>query len=248
MDVGISNRKVLVTGGTGSIGHEIVALFSRNGGNVVFQYDTNDAEAKLLEGTYGARGIRLDFLRDDLTTVTCEYDILVNCAGINISKVLTDAVSQDEWDSTIRVNLTTPFILTKKCLPFMMRNRWGRIINISSIYGLRVSSKNLSYNVSKHGLSALTKTVAREYGAYGITCNEICPAAVKSKMMQDIAERKSRELGISVEEYFRSVAEPIPAKRLALPQDIAQLALFLASEFASFINGVSIATDGGLLT
>ena len=127
----------------------------------------------------------------------------------------------------------------------MMRMRWGRIINISSIFGLRATTKNLPYNVSKHGLSGLTKSIAKEYANFGVTCNEICPGAVESELMNRIAMQKEREAGIAHEDYLRAAREAIPAKELASPQGIADLAVFLASDKASHINGASIVIDGG---
>ena len=93
----------------------------------------------------------------------------------------------EDWDRTIALNLTAPFLLIRQCLPHMVRENWGRIVNISSIYGLRAVETNLPYTVSKHGLSGLTKTVAREYGAHGITCNEICPGPMKSRLLLSLA-------------------------------------------------------------
>ena len=129
----------------------------------------------------------------------------------------------------------------------MVNRRWGRVINISSIYGIRGTTNNLPYNSSKHGLSGFTKSIAKEYAAYGITCNEICPGAVESELMERIAARKEKEGRVtSRAEYLQMVRESIPAGRLAKPEEIACLALYLASDHAAFINGASIVIDGAL--
>jgi NAD(P)-dependent dehydrogenase (short-subunit alcohol dehydrogenase family) len=129
----------------------------------------------------------------------------------------------------------------------MTSRRWGRIINLSSIYGLRGTEHNLPYTASKHGLSGLTKTLAREYGDHGITCNEICPGPIASELLSRIGDYYFRHGGQTVEDFYSALASEIPLRRLAKPDDIAACAVFLAGENASYINGVSIPVDGGLI-
>lgn len=246
MNLGVDGRSVLITGGTGSVGMALIETFSRSGDTVHFQYYSNEERAKELERSFGSAGFRVDFLGDGRLPDQ-EFDVVVNNAGINITKSLSHEICDDEWEKTIRINLTMPFQIIRKYLPYMIRNRWGRIINISSVYGLRVCTNNLSYNVSKHGLSGLTKSVAKEYAQYGITCNEICPGPIESELMQRIAENKERTLGIPIGQYLDDVRQWVPAKRMAQPTEIAHLALFLASDVAAYINGVSIPIDGALI-
>jgi NAD(P)-dependent dehydrogenase (short-subunit alcohol dehydrogenase family) len=167
---------------------------------------------------------------------------------VNISANLSASVTDFEWTTTLSINLSAPFFLVRAVLPNMIKKGFGRIINIGSIYSTRVVEKNLPYSVSKHGLSALTKTVAREYGKYGITCNEICPGPVNSRLMDEIAERNAAVLHISSDEYLHRIADSIPVPRLAQPTDIAEAALFLASEKAGYLNELSLTLDGGLTT
>jgi len=129
----------------------------------------------------------------------------------------------------------------------MMSRGWGRVINISSIYGIRAVEQNLPYTVSKHGLAGLTKTIGREYAEFGITCNEICPGPITSRLMERIAERESDGSPDAIQTYLAGVADSIPAKRLATPEDVANLAAFLGSDYAAYINGVSIPLDGALI-
>ena len=176
-----------------------------------------------------------------------DFDIIVNNIGINISDELTHDVDNSIWHDTLNINLTAPFKVCKFYLPKMINKKWGRIININSIYGLRGVDYNSPYTASKHGLSGLTKTIAKEYAGDGITCNEICPGAIESELMDRIATRVAREDGISTEEFLSEVAKSYPAKRMALPREVSAIVLFLASSEASYINGASIPVDGGLI-
>ena len=237
---------VFVTGGTGSLGRAIVKAFAAQGDDVIFQYRDNQMEASAIEATSGATAVQMD-LAQPFDPPDTPFDILVNNIGVNIDDHLTHDVSVDVWDLTLRLNTTVPFIFAKRYLPHMIERHWGRVINISSIYGLRGVPQRLPYTVSKHGLSGITKTIAKEYGEFGITCNEICPGPVQSHMMDRIAREFVETNGGTVEEYFAEVVAEIPVGRMAAPDDIAGLAIFLASQHASFINGASILADGGMI-
>lgn len=236
---------VLITGGTGSVGEALVKAFAVAGHHVEFQYNSNDRIAASLHRRFKAKPIRLDFKRE-LTLPETRFDVLVNNAAVNTSDAETGEISVDDWDLTLRTNLDAPFAMIRQCLPWMIRRRWGRIINISSIYGLRGIEGRAAYVASKHGLSGLTKTVAREYGRRGITCNEVCPGPIQSKMMSRIARRSARVDGGTPAAYLRSVAEEIPMGRILRPSELADLVLFLASQGAGYINGASIPIDGGM--
>jgi 3-hydroxybutyrate dehydrogenase len=240
------SRRVLITGGTGSVGRALVEAFSTIGDNVTFQYNRNKTVAKNLSQEYGAEPLCVDFLQE-FSFPKKDFDVLINNIGVNVSSAVSHDVPLDEWNLTLLLNVTVPFQLTKYYLPSMMRKQWGRIINISSIYGLRGVEKNLPYTVSKHALSGLTKTIAKEYARHGITANEICPGPIQSDMMKRIAERECRAENISAEAYFADICEEIPLGRMAEPSEIASLSVYLASEAASYINGVSIPLDGGMI-
>lgn len=240
------SNSVLITGGTGSVGSQLVKKFAENGYKVYFLYLSNEIIAKKLSLTYSAIPLKVN-LESDFTLPSKDYSILINNAGVNISNVLTHETSIADWDKTLQINLTAVFKIIKTCLPNMISNNWGRIINISSIYGLRGVDYNVPYTVSKHGLSGLTKSIAKEYGSFNITCNEICPGPIVSDMMTRIGKQESESQGISLEEYFQQISDSIPCKRMAWPDDIANLAFFLASKDAGYINGVSIPLDGGFL-
>ena len=243
--VAVMNKRVLVTGGTGSLGERLVRGFADAGNDVTFLYCNSEGRARVLVEATGATAVRCDLLHDvDLADTA--VDVLVNNAAINVGSKLAGDLSLDVWECTIGVNLTAPFRLIQQCLPHMMGRRWGRIINMSSIYGLHATETNLPYTVSKHGLSGLTKTVAREYGEYGITCNEICPGPMRSRLLERVCAERASASGVDVEQYMREVVEEVPTGELVAPDTVAQMALLLASERASSVNGSSIVIDGGM--
>jgi 3-hydroxybutyrate dehydrogenase len=246
MKIKSEGRKVLITGGTGSVGRALVSAFVTQGDHVTIQYYKDSSTARKLVKQYHVRSLRIDFEKV-FAFPDGKFDIVINNAGINISGVPTHEVSLEAWHLTIQINLTSPFLVIRQCLPWMIKNRWGRIINISSIYGLRAVEGNFPYTVSKHGMSGLTKTVAKEYAMYGITCNEICPGPIVSNMMRRIGAKAAAESGGTIESYLKEVCDEIPAKRMADPKEVAALAVFLVSPEAGYINGASIPIDGGLI-
>ena len=239
-------RTVLITGGTGSVGKALIRAFVAHGYRVTFQFSRKKAEASQLEKRFGVEAIQVDFSRK-FTLPRFDFDVIVNNAGINISDVDTHEVSLEDWNLTLTVNLTAAFLIVQQCLPAMKKKGRGRIINISSIYGIRGVEGRLPYTVSKHGLAGLTKTVAKEYGGYGITCNEICPGPIDSAMMKRIAKRSAATSGDTVSSYFKEVCDEIPLRRMVKPSEVAAVAVFLASDAASYLNGASIPLDGGMI-
>jgi len=230
--------KVLITGGTGSVGAELVKRFTANGKfEVWFTYHSNAGKANLLSQKYHCRAILPEDIGND-------FDIIINNAGIVNSLVSCEDVLLENWDETLKVNLTLPFIIIKKNLPHMKERGWGRIINISSIYGVRAEEDVTPYTVSKHGLIGLTKSVAKEYAQYGITCNAICPGTIVSELSERLANyyTSSEE---EKREYFAELNNAIPAKRLVYPKEIADFAYFVSSEEAAYINGATLMIDGG---
>jgi 3-hydroxybutyrate dehydrogenase len=239
-------RTVLITGGTGSVGKALIEAFAASGYEVTFQFSQKRTTATRLAKRIGVNAIQIDFTRD-FTLPKNDFDVVVNNAGINISDVQSHEVSLDDWNRTLRVNLTAAFLLVQQCLPAMLKKGRGCIINISSIYGLRGVEGRLPYTVSKHGMAGLTKTLAKEYGGQGITCNEICPGPIDSTMMKEIAKRSTVSAGRSVKSYFKEVCDEIPVGRMVKPSEVAALAVFLASDEAAYLNGASITLDGGMI-
>src|SRR5262245_32011058 len=148
--------RVLVTGGTGTLGEAVVVAFAKAGHRVAFQYFRNDEVADRLAGAFDATAYKIDFSRD-FQLPALDFDVLINCAGINVSEDESHAVDPDAWDRMLRINVTVPFLLSQAVVPGMLRRGWGRIINVGSIYSLRGATKRAPYVASKHALSGLTK-------------------------------------------------------------------------------------------
>jgi 3-hydroxybutyrate dehydrogenase len=240
-------RTVLITGGTGVIGQQLVRTFCENGYDVTFQFKNSVDAARNLEKQYAICGLQMDF------TVTTElrhgmYDVLINNAGINLTVATVHEYPLDAWQATLQVNVTAPFLLAQQCLPHMKAHSWGRVINISSLYGLHAEEKYVGYNVSKHGLRGLTRSIARDYGRDGVTANEICPGPVYSQMLIRNRESLAELHGQTLSGYLDEMKNEIPTGRLTLPSEVAAAALFLASDNAANINGVSVPIDGGRLS
>lgn len=238
-------RSVLITGGTGSIGQVLVTQFSSDF-NVTFSYCHREALALSLAQKTKAMPIRLDLTEPEIPSMDWHYDVLINNAAVNTSRVPIADVAYDELLSTFATNFFGPFRLCQLALRHMQPQRFGRIININSLYGLKASVGNGPYTGSKHALSGLTKTIAREYASFGITSNEICPGAVESDLMIRIAAYVHDTQGITVDDYLQHVRERSPSGRMTKASEIAGVALFLASDAASHVNGVSLIVDGGI--
>ena len=241
-----ADRSVLITGGTGSVGERLVAGFAGEGYRVSFIYHRSTTRARALAERLDATAIQKDLFHP-IELENRKVDILINNAAINETSALTVDVQREDWNRAMAVNVTAPFLLIQQCLPHMMLKKWGRIVNISSIYGIRAVETNLPYTVSKHGLSGLTKTVAREYGPYGITCNEICPGPIESRLLDRIGTEYAARHQMSLEDYMREVKDELPTGQLVTPSQIAGMALLLASEDSASVNGSSIVIDGGMI-
>ncbi|MGA5078773.1 SDR family NAD(P)-dependent oxidoreductase [Streptomyces griseoincarnatus] len=240
-------KKAFVTGGTGSIGAAIVREFRESGIEVGFQFNSNhEGAAKLAEET-GAKAVRMN-LADAFHIDLGDVDILVNSAGILLTKTSIEEVSDEEMDETLAVNLMAPFRLMRAVIPGMKARGWGRIINIGSIYAHRGVGKNSSYNISKHALLGMTRSAAKDLAADGITVNQVDPSAVDSRIIDDLARRFAASGGITEAEYKEQIAGVIPVGRLAAPRDIAAAVLYLSGEQSGFVTGESLIVDGGLIS
>ncbi|MFI6077800.1 SDR family NAD(P)-dependent oxidoreductase [Actinoplanes sp. NPDC051343] len=235
---------VFVTGGTGTLGEAIVIAFAKAGHHTSFQYVRNDDAAGRLASDWGADGFKLDF-SGDFRPPDVDVDVLVNCAGINISEAQAHVVVPSVWDEMFRINVTVPFLLAQAMLPGMLRRGWGRIINVGSVYSLRAATHRAPYVASKHALTGLTRALALEYATVGVTCNEICPSAIDSEMINRIAHERADLRGTSVDSVLDEYRTMNPFGRMATAGEVASAALYLASPEASFINGASIPVDGG---
>lgn len=184
-------------------------------------------------------------LGDKILALHGRIDILINNAGFQqIAPV--EEYDDHVWARFLQVMLVAPFQLTKRLLPGMKKRGWGRIINISSIHGLVASPYKSAYISAKHGLIGLTKTVALEAGQHGVTVNAICPGYVRTPLLEAQVADLARTRFIGVEEVLEKVMlEPAAIKRLIEPEEVASLAMFLASDIARSVTGAAYTIDAG---
>jgi len=247
----LDGKVALVTGAGSGIGKAIAERFAREGATVI----VNDfAEA----GREVANAIGGVFLRADLSdrnsvrelareaeSVRGRVDVLVNNAGFQHVSPVED-FPEDVWVKMIQVMLVAPFQLTKYLVPGMKKRGWGRIVNISSLHGVVASPFKTAYISAKHGLLGLTKTVALEVAAHGITVNAICPAYVRTPLVEKQIEAQAKTHGIGPDEVVqRIMLEPAAIKRLIEPEEVAEFALFLASDRAGSMTGAAHLMDLG---
>jgi len=245
------NRTVLVTGGGSGIGRSIAHEFAASGARVLIN-DIRDVGEEVANNV-GGEFLKADLsdqnsvsqLAEEAIKIAGRIDILVNNAGTQHVDAV-DVFPDDIWVKLIHIMLVAPFLLTKQFIPAMKENRWGRIINISSIHGLVASPFKSAYVSAKHGLVGLTKSVALEVGEYGITVNAICPGYACTPLVEAQIDDQARTLGIEKDEVVDNVMlAPAAIKELIDPDDIAKLASFLASEEARLITGSSYSIDAG---
>ncbi len=240
-----NGQQIVVTGGAGGIGFEIVTQFLKSGATVeVWDYSTKAmaSAAELLREFEG----RVKFTEVNVSEMSSctkaaaklsrEIDVLVNNAGITRDKSFKK-MSSEEWDQVIGTNLTGVFNVTKSIFDkFNSKSANKRIINISSIVAIFGNFGQSNYVACKAGVIGLTKTWAREFAKLGITVNAIAPGFIETAMTKQMPE-----------EVIQSMAEKVPLKRMGQSLDIANACLFLASSDASYVNGVVLGVDGGLV-
>jgi 3-hydroxybutyrate dehydrogenase len=247
----LAGKVVLLTGAGGGIGTEIAKLFAKEGARILASDMTDSARVVVEE--VGGSFIKADLsdpasvnqLAQEALKDQGRVDILVNNAGFqHISSI--EEFPEDVWAKMIQVMLTAPFQLIKHLAPAMREAGWGRIINLSSIHGLVASPFKSAYIAAKHGLIGLTKTAALELGSSKITVNAICPAYTRTPIVEKQIQAQALSHGLSEEEVLEKIMfEPMAIKRMVEPEEVAGLALFLASEKAGAITGASHRIDLG---
>lgn len=234
-------KTVLITGGSRGIGRETVRTFSKNGYNVAFTYKSSREEADALAKETGALAIMADSSNeaDVISSVNKtidaygRIDCLVNNAAISSFSLFTD-ITLEDWNNMLGVNLTGAFLYSKYVIPDMLKRKAGRIINISSMWGLVGSSCEVHYSTAKAGLIGMTKALAKELGPSGITVNAVAPGVINTDM----------NAALSAEDR-EALINDTPLMRIGEPSDIAEAILFLADDKASFITGEVINISGG---
>jgi 3-oxoacyl-[acyl-carrier protein] reductase len=242
----LNNDVALVTGASRGIGHQIALALAGAGAKVIGTSTTAEGAAKLTAELashgYNGRGATLDVgnpasieaLMSELDSAGEMPTILVNNAAITRDALLL-RMKPEDWDQVITTNLTSVFRLSKACLRRMMKERRGRIINLTSIVGLTGNPGQANYSAAKAGLLGFTKSLAREVASRGITVNAIAPGFIDTDMTRALNE-----------EQRAALLEQIPAGRLGSPADIAAAVLFLASDSASYITGDTLHVNGGM--
>jgi 3-oxoacyl-[acyl-carrier protein] reductase len=230
--INLNGKVVLITGGSKGIGKACVKLFYRANADVAFTYYSGKKESEQLEELLNGKGkIKAYNVFEDFGKV----DILINNAGIWEPGPIDDT-SLENWNRTIETNLTSMFLVTKEVVPIMKKNKFGRIINISSTAGQRGEANYSNYAASKGGMISFTKSLAAELGEYNITTNSVAPGWVYSEMTKTVFDDK---------DYEKNEIQKIPLKRIADAEDIAGPCLFLASDLAKHINGEILNVNGG---
>jgi len=245
----LNGKTALITGANRGIGKGIALKFASEGAYIAFSDILYNEDSQKLESELRAFGIKAkgyasdassfqaaeqlvqDVVRDFLT-----IDILVNNAGITRDTLLL-RMSELDWDMVINVNMKSVFNLTKAVQKIMIKQRAGSIINMSSIVGIQGNAGQANYAASKAGIIGFTKSIARELGSRNVLSNAIAPGFIETEMTSKIPDESRRQW-----------IEQIPMKRAGLPEDVANVALFLASDLSTYVNGQVIHVCGGIAT
>ncbi|KEZ50797.1 3-hydroxybutyrate dehydrogenase [Metabacillus indicus] len=252
-----SGKTALITGAAGGIGFEIAKEYAREGAAVVISDINREAAeaaaSKLKDEGFESIAAACDVTKEEemigaIETVQKQYgrlDILVNNAGLqHVSPI--DEFPTDRFEFLIKVMLTAPFVATKHAFPIMKKQKFGRIINMASINGVIGFAGKAAYNSAKHGVIGLTKVAALEGAEHGITVNALCPGYVDTPLVRNQLADLAKTRNVELERVLEQVIYPlVPQKRLLAVQEIADYAVFLASDKAKGITGQAAILDGG---
>ncbi len=242
----LDGKTAIVTGSSRGLGKAIALKLAQLGANVVLSATTDlvySVAEEMKSAGFSVAAVKGDIRNvDDVkalvgkaTETFGKIDILVNNAGITKDKPMA-LMSEEDWDAVIDINLKGAFLCTKLTAKQMMKNRYGRIINISSVAGRYGNPGQANYSASKAGLIGLTKTVAKEFASRGITCNAVTPGIIISDMTDALPE-----------DIRRKYLDNIPLGRFGTPEDVANVVAFLSSEESGYVTGQVIDIDGGLV-
>ena len=244
----LAGKVALVTGGSRGIGKAIVLALAGAGADVAINYAGNIAAAQEVASEVEAMGRKAVLVQGDVadTTVAAgiiekvvtelgKIDILVNNAGITRDALLV-RMEEEDWDAVLTTNLKGVFNCTKAAVKYMMKQKSGKIVNISSVVGVTGNASQANYAAAKAGCIGFTKSVAKELGSRGINVNAIAPGLIATDMTKDLPEKVIKEM-----------ESGIPLKRVGEPKDVANAVLFLVSEEAAYITGQTLNVDGGMV-
>ena len=241
----LTGKSALITGAASGLGKAMAYALASAGAHVTVA-DLNGEATREVASAIEGEAWEVDLSDTDaLDGTRIDTDILINNAGIQRIHAVEE-FPLDDWRLINRLMLESPFVLTKAVLPGMYERGWGRIVNVSSVHGLRASAFKSAYVAAKHGLMGLTKTTALEGGPKGVTCNAINPGYVMTPLVEQQIADQARTRNISEDEVLDQVFLGHSAvKRLATEEEVARLALFLCSDVAGVINGSAHSIDGG---
>ncbi len=253
----LAGRIAVITGGTRGIGRAIAEIFVSEGASVVVsgRSDVKGKEA-LMEMDAGARAafvscdVRLQSQVEALIDTAKErygrVDILVNNAGGSPGFGLIHEMTDEAWLGALDWNINAAFWGTRRALRYMLENKWGRIINISSVEGKQANKACVShYITNKHALNGFTQATAFEYGPMGITSNAICPGAIETDTMRELGPQAAEAAGITYEQFMAAYADESAIKRLNTVHEVAACALWLAGDHSGGTTGALVNVDGG---
>lgn len=243
----LERKAALITGGSSGIGKQIAIAFAKEGASVVIAGRNVDKGKRVAEH-YNLKFIQADVSMPDqakhlIDTVYSMYgrlDILVNNAGVQYERTIEDTPPED-WDRVLNINLKSVYLCSKYAIPYMRSQGGGSIINMSSVDGFWAEPMLGAYCASKGGVIALTKSIALDFGRDQVRCNCICPGYIETEMLADYFRAQE-----DPEASRDKVAREHPLRRLGRPEDVASMAVWLASDESSFTSGQSFVTDGGL--
>lgn len=243
----LKGKVAIVTGASRGIGRQIALTFASYGANVVVNYNGSLEKAKEVAKEIEEMGREallfqgnvadMDAMKEMVKETTKKFgriDILVNNAGVTKDNLLM-AMKEEEFDQVIDTNLKGSFVCMKQVIRIMMKQRYGRIINLSSVSGRMGNAGQVNYSASKAGVIGMTKALAKEVGSRGITVNAVAPGFIETDMT-----------AVLKDEVKEAIMAGIPLKRVGKPQDIAEAVAFLASDKASYITGQVLSVDGGM--
>ena len=242
----LGGRTAVVTGGGSGIGRACALRLAKEGAAVVVLDRDGTAAAKVAMEIGGARAIALDLTDlDAIDGLDIDADIVVNNAGIQHVAPIED-FPPETFSLMMRLMVEAPFRLVRRSLPGMYGRGWGRIVNISSVHGVRASEFKVAYVTAKHALEGLSKVIALEGAAHGVTSNCVSPAYVRTPLVDKQIAAQAAAHGIGADEVVEKIMlAPAALKRLIEPEEVAAAVAYLCSPDASFITGSSLMIDGG---
>ncbi len=258
MNLGLEDKVAIVTGGARGIGAAIVEGLVQEGANVIIGDVIVDAVqdwVKKLGGGTRVLAVKTDVTKktdvDNLASVAMskygKIDILVNNAGV-VRNIMFWDIEEEEWDRVNEVNTKGTYLVTRAIIPFMIKVKQGRIVNISSVAGKEGFEGHSHYCASKFAVVGLTQALAKELAEYNITVNTVCPGILRTQMWEGMLNTLTEREGRPRDEIFNDWVERlIPLKKPQTPEDIANAVLFLSSDVSKNITGQSICVDGGII-